>query len=336
MSLSFTEFVRRCVPHDWKLSSSGWTHGNCPMCVLNGEPRLDTKGRGGFNFDNGGISYNCFNCSYAVRWEIGGNISNKLTRLLIQFGADKAEIQRFKFQIKMQAELLNDIPKKPEIKWKDTIASWKPIDLPPKTKKLFEIPNINQDSFEMQAIEYIVDRNLDITDDWYISDYYTYKNRVILPLRYNNNIVGHTSRLIKPVKNYPKYLKNAPKDYVYNLDAQKFDKKYVIVTEGYFDALLMDGVGIGSNYISDQQADIIEYLNKEIIVLPDANAPSRRLAMSAINRGWSVSYPEWDNGITDANDAVNKYGRLFTVYSVLESVVRNSTKAKVMAKIWCS
>lgn len=336
MNHSFIEFVRRHVPHDWKLSSSGWTHGNCPMCVVNGEPRPDTKGRGGFNFENGGISYNCFNCGYTARWEHGANISNKLTRLLEQFGADRAEIQRYKLQIKMQSELLNEIPNKIETKWKDTVASWKKIDLPPKSKKLFEIPNINPDSFEMQAIEYIVSRNLDITDDWYISEYYTYKNRIIMPLKYNNKIVGHTARLIKPLKDYPKYLKNTPKDYVFNLDNQKFNKKYVIVTEGYFDALLMDGVGIGSNYISDHQAEIIESLNKEIIVLPDANAPSRRLAMSAINRGWSVSYPQWHEDIIDANDAVNKYGRLFAIYSVLKSVASNSTKAKVMAKTWCS
>ena len=332
---NFIEYIRRHVPPDWKISSSGWLHGNCPMCIMNGEPRPDKKGRGGFNFDNGGMSYHCFNCGEAVRWDQGSNITTKLKRLLIQFGADQAEIQRFKLQFKMQEDILS-VPKKDVTKWKDTVDGWKTITLPEKTRKLFDVSEIKKNSFEYQAIEYIAGRGLEITDDWYISDYYMYKQRIILPLKYNSKIVGHTARLIKPLKDYPKYLKNAPKDYVFNLDSQKKDKKYVIVTEGYFDAVFTDGVGIGSNFISDRQAEIIESLNKDIIVVPDSNSPGRRLAMSAIERGWSVSYPPWDTGITDVNDAVTKYGRLFTIYSILNFAITNSTKAKVMAKTWCS
>jgi hypothetical protein len=333
---NFVEYVKGYVPSDWRYTSGGWIHGNCPMCIHNGEPRPDTKGRGGFNFDNNAISYNCFNCRYTARWEQGSNISNKLSNLLIEFGADKSDIQRFKLHLKMQTELIFSPKKVDETKWKSTVSTWKEISLPPKSKKLFDIENISQDSFEFNSINYIVGRNLDLFTDWYISDYYTYKNRIILPLRYNSKIVGHTSRLIVPSSKYPKYLKNVPKNYVFNIDAQKSSKKYVILTEGYFDAIFTDGVAIGSNYINDEQADIIESLNKEIIVLPDANEAGRRLALSAIERGWAVSYPPWEKGIIDVNDAVNKYGRLFTIYSILQNKITNTTKAKVKAKTWCS
>ena len=56
------EFVRQTVPLGWKSTPSGWISGNCPMCVQNGE-NADTRGRGGFFFDEGTFQYNCFNLS---------------------------------------------------------------------------------------------------------------------------------------------------------------------------------------------------------------------------------------------------------------------------------
>ena len=55
----------------------------------------------------------------------------------------------------------------------------------------------------------------------------------------------------------------------------------------------------------------------------------------AIKHGWSVSFPEWEDDVKDASDAVEKYGRLFTVKSVLESVETNTTKIKILAKSRC-
>jgi hypothetical protein len=48
-----------------------------------------------------------------------------------------------------------------------------------------------------------------------------------------------------------------------------------------------------------------------------------------------VSFPPWDPDVKDANDAVQKYGKLFTVKSILDFSVDNSTKAEVMAKSYC-
>jgi hypothetical protein len=69
--------------------------------------------------------------------------------------------------------------------------------------------------------------------------------------------------------------------------------------------------------------------------LPDADAAGLKLVRQAIQRGWSVSFPPWEPDVKDANDAVQKYCKLFTVKSILDFSIDNSTKAEVMAKSYC-
>ena len=331
--LDIEQFVKSYIPYDWKNTSGGWISGNCPMCVINGEARPDTKRRGGILFESTNIRYHCFNCGYVASWEYNQQITNNFRKLLETFGADTSDIQRFSLQLKKYDYLLDTKPKEPTIQSVNSITNtWKLKSLPPKSKKLYEVNNITDK--EIAAIEYIVDRKLDFYTDWYISNEFKFKNRIILPLTYNGNIVGYSARQINSGNNYAKYITTQPTNYVFNMDRQKNDKKYVIVSEGYFDALLTDGVAIGSNYVSDEQAEVIESLGKEIIAIPDANKASERFIMSAIDRGWSVSFPPWENDITDVNDAVKKYGRYFTIYSILEFSIDNGIKAKVKAKTW--
>ena len=55
----------------------------------------------------------------------------------------------------------------------------------------------------------------------------------------------------------------------------------------------------------------------------------------AVRRGWAVSFPEWEDDIKDASDVPMRYGRLFTVKSVLQSIETNATKIKILAKARC-
>ena len=70
------------------------------------------------------------------------------------------------------------------------------------------------------------------------------------------------------------------------------------------------------------------------MLLPDFDAAGKETIEIAIKHGWAVSFPPWED-VKDACDAVNKYGRLFTVRSVLESVETSSTKIKILAKSRC-
>ena len=53
----------------------------------------------------------------------------------------------------------------------------------------------------------------------------------------------------------------------------------------------------------------------------------------AVENGWSVSFPPWQDHIKDCADAVKHYGQLFTVKSIIDSRVNNKTKIEVLRKI---
>ena len=125
-----------------------------------------------------------------------------------------------------------------------------------------------------------------------------------------------------------------PKNFVYNLDAQK-KHDTVIVTEGQFDAIQVGGVALAGNTPNSTQCKIIEDLDKQIVLLPDFDKSGMDTVNVAVRNGWAVSFPEWEDDIKDASDAVQRYGRLFTVKSVLQSIETNATKIKILAKGRC-
>jgi DNA primase len=204
--------------------------------------------------------------------------------------------------------------------------------------KNYPVEKLDEKNVEhfVKACEFLVERGLDNWTDWHYSTFSHFRNRVILPFRYKGKIVGYTARWVGtvPNKETTKYYVQQPKNFVYGLD-RSADKKITIVTEGQLDAVSIDGVAIGSNNMSLEQSKIIEKTGNRIILLPDADAAGLKLVRQAIQRGWSVSFPPWEPDVKDANDAVQKYGKLFTVKSILDFSIDNSTKAEVMAKSYC-
>ena len=74
-------------------------------------------------------------------------------------------------------------------------------------------------------------------------------------------LVGWTGRHIKPslTKQTAKYLHKMQTGYVFNIDRFADSKReIVIVTEGVFDAILIDGVAIQGNSVGAEQAHLIE------------------------------------------------------------------------------
>lgn len=339
MNHPFTQYIIKTIPYSWKHTSGGWISGNCPACVYNGEPRPDTKKRGGFHIENDTVAYHCFNCNYHCSWNPNMTIPKKLENLLVYFGADRNEIKKYALIVfANKGDSVVEQYKKPD--WQKVINEWKTIELPKNSKKLFEIEDIQEGSYEYKSILYLNDRQLCFHDDWYYSNTKIFNkdfsNRVILPLRYKQKIVGYAARSVEKLnEKESKYLIAVPKDYVFNLDNQTYKKKYVFVTEGFFDALHVDGVAIGSNELSEIQANIIESLGKKIILVPDKNKAGVKLIESAIERGWSISFPPWEKDIVDVNDAVKRYGRLWTVKTALEFAVDNKLESKIKAQLWC-
>jgi DNA primase len=113
---------------------------------------------------------------------------------------------------------------------------------------------------------------------------------------------------------------------------QKAAWQHVIVTEGIFDSLSIGGLALMHNTVSDAQARLIRTLGKEITVVPDQDKPGMELIDRAIELGWAVSIPKWEN-CKDVNDAVIKYGRLGTLLTIMQA--RETSRIKIeMRKKW--
>lgn len=333
------DFVKQNMPGSWKQTPSGWISGNCPMCKTRGHSS-DTRKRGGFMFDDEKFQYNCFNCGFKTGWSPGRRITGRLKELLEQLGADPAQIQRVNFELLKEQEEASIADQYIQyVEKREVSFNWPLMELPPESVPFHEIDinQLNERKIEKfaNALNYITERGVDFYENWHWSPYSHFSNRVILPFYYNGRIVGYTARWVgkTPNKETPKYYLQSPKHFVYNIDAQQ-KHKYTIVTEGQFDALLVGGVAMQGNTPSMTQCDIVDSLGTEVIVVPDADKAGNELVKAALRRGWNVSFPPWEN-CKDAADAVQQYGRLFTVRSIIDSAESNSTKIQVLAKSYC-
>ena len=306
-------------------SPKGWISFNCPMCVVNGQARPDTKHRGGMMFNpDGAVSYHCFNCNFKTSWTQGRTLSFKMRKLMRQLGFDESEILRLDIDLLNQADLEQLIQREPEPAW---TPNWLDYELD------FDVWPVE----DKEKINYLKQRQVYDLAVWLETDteYAGLNKRVILPMTYENRLVGFQSRYVGAIpEKYSKYYKKVPSDYVFGLDNQKNNRQFVIVSEGEFDALLTSGLSLGSNNLSDHQAQLIEDLNIEPIVIPDKDKSGLQLVERAADYGWSVSFPEWED-CKDVSDAVMKYGRLFAIHSILQAAEHSPTKIRLMGRRYC-
>lgn len=330
------EYIRTLIPPSWRTSPAGWTSGNCPVCTQNGQARPDTKGRGGFSFNDDKFQYHCFNCGFKTGFHSGGRVNNRLKQLLKAFGASENDIHRLQLEVMREQDVATLLLK--QERRQKLVIDWPTVELPAGAMPFMDHEEI--DNEWIAAAEYLTKRGLDIEDDRLQFSFSKaparMNKRFIIPFYYQCRMVGYTARWVgKTPEGMPKYYnQQPPKNFVYGLDRQTADKQIVIVTEGQLDAIVTDGIAIGSNKINEDQADIIHSLQKHIVVLPDADKPGMAMVDAAIANNWSVAFPEWED-CKDAGDALTKYGKLYTMRSILDSIVTNPTKIQVLAKKYC-
>ncbi len=308
-----------------KTTPSGWMSRNAPCCHHNGNT-ADTRGRGGLISEGDTVSFHCFNCGFKASWQPGRGVSKGLRRLLVWLGAPDDAINKLTLDVMRINEGV-------EVKQrKIDIPTFETVPLPPDAVKVSDITEFNK--FSMAILEYMAARNLNLDDtDYYWSPSLGYRDRLIIPFYYEKRIVGWSARTIIADKQ-PKYLTETQPGYVYGLDEQGHNKVFAIVCEGPVDAIHIDGCALTGSEIGDQQALLINRLAKDIYIVPDRDKAGSKLIEAAIERGWGVSLPEWDADINDIGDAVAKYGRLYTLYSIASAAETSPLKIRLRAKKW--
>jgi len=339
------DYTVSLLPPKKRRSQSGWLSFNAVCCAHNGDTQ-DTRGRGGVMTNaDGGVSYHCFNCGFKTSYQIGRPLSFKFRKLLHWLGADANEVKR----LVIEALRVKDLIKPEDIKAPEEEITFEQRALPAEAQSfwaLAEFYKLGEGHMPMlfvEAVNYVTNRRINaVKYDFYWTPEVENKlsHRVVIPFIYQGNIVGYTARAFNDgIK--PKYHSNHPANFVFNLNNQQADSKFVIVTEGPFDAMAIDGVSVQTNEISEQQAELIEALGREVIYVPDFDRhtskqgrtvwPGLRAVEQAVEYGWSVSFPVWHEECKDVSKAVEKYGKLFVLKAILAAKESNSLKIKLIA-----
>lgn len=322
------------LPSKKKTASSGWISFNAPCCVHNGETP-DTRGRGGVIFNGQGtVNYHCFNCNFKANYTPGRLLNYKFKKLLGWLGANDTVINRLVIEAMRVKDLIEpeDIeePHTEEIVINARRLPNNLIDLKEAIALNEQLPD------ELgKAVEYVKRRgvNLDKYPIHWTSD--THNNmhrRVVIPITWKKKVMGYTARSFDDVVK-PKYHNNYESKLVYNLDNQHYDNEIAIVCEGPFDALAIDGIATLGSEINNIQADLIENLDKHIIVVADTDVSGDGLIKAALKNGWSVSFPVWQKDYKDVSEAVEHLGKLFVMKSIIDGVETNPLKIKIRRKI---
>jgi hypothetical protein len=192
-----------------------------------------------------------------------------------------------------------------------------------------QLPAVSKDLGPV--IDYIYSRGMDpMTDTFYWSPASGYSDRVIVPFTWQGRNVGNTARKIREGR--PKYLSDQHPHFVFNFDHQAENQKYILVAEGPFDALSVNGVALLTNEIADQQARIINSLGAEVIVIPDQDQAGLVLFDRAAELDWSIAMPNWEDDVKDVADAVQRYGKLFVIVDAIMSAQKGAIKINMAKK----
>lgn len=319
-----------------RTNNTGWVSGNAVCCHHRGH-RADRRGRGGLIISgDGSISYSCFNCNFKTHFRPGWALSFRMRQLLNWLSVPENTIRVL---------VLEAIRIKDQVGVTDTVGEHKiefePRSLPEHSQSFsaladFYCLNDMRDcpAEFLDAVTYVSDRKIDMTKyDFYWSTTRTgsMNRRVIVPFYANKTTVGYSARTFDD-RVRPRYLMDTQPGYVFNTDNQTRDRKFVIVCEGIFDALSLDGVAVMHNEISEAQADIIDNLGRQIVVVPDWDISGRKLVEQAIEYNWSVSFPTWRETCKDINQALIKYGKLFVLKDILAHVEHSSLKIQLWSR----
>jgi len=330
-----------------RLTPSNFLNINCPMCVSRNES-ADRKRRCGIKHDLSGIGIHCFNCGFRTRYRVGLPLPKQVRAFLEAVGIPSQDVKRMAyhaFRLQKYVQSLGDNAVLPA-----GVAATLPLmhgfstfhRLPEDARTLSEWSEIVPDDPDFIAVcKYLFSRGDIVADamEYYWSPSEELRHRLIVPFHFGQDIVGWTARAVLPDVD-PRYLNRSPKDFLFNIAAlENPDRKVVVLVEGVFDAIALDCVGLLGAKINERQAAMINQYDKQVIVVADRDQAGDRLVKLAMQYEWRVAFPKfggrerWEADIKDVDDAVRRYGRLWTLHSVIASAEKASSQIEIKVKL---
>ncbi len=320
-----TDTIRQYLPVKKKTTPSGWISFDAPCCG-------DKRSRGGMIFNAGdAVSYHCFNCQFKCSWQPGRTLSQKMRKFLRLLNMSDDLVTKLALEaLKLHDEDIQSI--------KNLVPTFHERALPMDSRALTDWENWAILGGEMpkgviDTAYYLMNRGIKYDEyPFHYSNKVGFQNRIIIPFFMDGKIVGWTARAINDSK--PKFISEQQPGYVFNLDNQKNDRKFVVICEGPFDAISVEGCALLGSEIKDQQDWLLKRLDKELVLVPDRDHEGPKTVEQAIEYGWSVSMPNWPNGVKDVNDAVQKLGKITALWLITQTKESSALKIRLRAKNW--
>lgn len=293
-----------------KPGRNGWHVLKCPVCN-------DYKVRGGFNFDDNKVLYNCWNCGHQAHYQEGERlVSQKMRQVLTSLGAPNEEIDQ---------NLAKNFFNKPELEnLKSTPEEYnnchlKTIDLPPSSYRLIGAPS--HDVWAMVAREYLESRGLTESDyEWYLSSDPKYEARLIIPFFRHSKIVYWQARAFgdSEKERYlnPVVIRNAV---MFGLNyLEEYGETPLFVVEGVFDAISIGGISLLGATLNECKVKALNSTRRKKVFVIDKDKMGYKLGDAALKNGWAISFI--DGNVKDVNEAIQKYGKLWTITNIMQNI----------------
>lgn len=324
-----------------KASTSGkCVSFNCPCCLYMGEPRPDTKGRGGLFIEHDTVGYNCFNCRFKFRQDSNSKLSFKTRKFMELLGVPKSDINKAQLESLKSSSMSYNLlgidyskTEKPKID-----LNFERVGLPRGTQLIHDIiKDADPDSDVFDVYNYAIERGVESHPYimWCNDKAQKFNRRLIIPFMYDGDVVGYTARLIDACAKKDRYITQSPNSskYTFNLDALFKKRKYVIINESPIDAIIYDGVATMNFEPTYKQIQLINNFQGKKIVIPDFGNGGKRMVDTAINNDWGVFFPDWNQGF-DLGQASQMYGRLFVMQHIINNYLSNSVTIKIKKNLF--
>jgi hypothetical protein len=300
-----------------KRVASGWINICCPVCG-------DRRFRCGVINDGNRTVVSCFNCGLKTGFRLGQRLGQEMRQFLTGLGMAERDIAHLGYWADQVRQVIVDDPHLQQTLGVTVTPMFATAALPDGSRSLWDWGDDGCTEADFEAtVSYLLSRGeaAACATTYYWTPRHDLRRHLIIPCYLETRIVGWVARAIDPVPQ--RYHRQAPSNYLFNANFLQGERRYVPIVEGVFDALTIDGVAALGATLTPQQIAWINQSGKRPVVLPDRDAAGRQLIEIAISQEWPVAnplygrYQWWEHDVKDAAQAVQRYGKLYVLQSIL-------------------
>lgn len=295
------------------ISPTGFYNLRCPVCN-------DYTERGGFKFDGDTTGYSCWNCQSKFKYEEGtGKLTKNAKDILEAFGITREVLRELTSSIFLKPPEESEISLEAVTKVKLHTPE---IAFPDRSRALL---SDGHEEMQEPILEYLLSRKIDpLQQTLYFSLDPKFLRRVIIPYWRDGKLIYWQARTIDPgVK--PRYKNpSAAKDaIIYGYDQlHAYDAAPLFVTEGVFDAIMINGLCILGSSLNAAKIEILKRTKRRLIFVIDRDQTGGALGKAVLANGWELTFV--DLRANDINDSVVKFGLPYTAFSLIKNATNKS------------